>query len=308
MPDAPTFSIVLCTRNRAQLLEEALESLLLLDYPADEVELLLVDNASNDDTPLVAERFRKRAPFFVRVIREAETGLSAARNRGIREARGHYLFFTDDDQAVDPAVLREHARVAETFGARAIQGGIALRFRRTRPEWLRGSLASLLGETPDRAEGDTSVPLFGGNMVIRKEVFERHGGFRVDLGKGRAGYSEDSELSARLHASGELVVFAPSARVYHLISGDRMTPGFFRRVGFDKGRSHGRLDLDGTAPRTREMARDTRLAGKDALRSMLRGDRHGSIEAQARMLFSLGRLLTRAASALGRAGKRSERK
>jgi GT2 family glycosyltransferase len=239
MSDAPpTFSIVLCTRNRAATLRSALDSLRQIDYASDDFELVLVDNASSDATPDVVTEFSSTVTFEVRYVREDKVGLSAARNHGIREARGTYLLFTDDDQLVVPEVLREHRRVAEKYAARVVQGAIALSFDGPRPQWLHGRLGGMLGETADVPEGPADIELFGGNMLLRREVFTEIGGFREDLGKGRSGYSEDSELMARLISRGESIVYAPSARIYHVIGPERASAAYLRRCAFDKGRSH----------------------------------------------------------------------
>jgi glucosyl-dolichyl phosphate glucuronosyltransferase len=235
----PNFSVILCTRNRAHLLGDALASIGDLAYPAKGFELVLVDNDSADATAEVVARFARQAPFEVRHVLETRIGLSAARNRGIREARGRLLFFTDDDQIVDGAVLTEHERVIETYGLRAVQGRIELTFPEGRPPWLRGDLATMLGETRDCPEGPCQLDLYGGNLAFHRELFDEQSAFREDLGKGAAGYSEDLELTERLRRSGEVIGYAPTARVYHVILADRSTPAFFRRNAFQKGYSDG---------------------------------------------------------------------
>lgn len=241
------FSIVLCTKNRAHLLESALASIAAIEYPKDAFELVLVDNGSTDGTRELVEGFRTSVAFDVRYAFEERPGLSAARNRGIREARGEYVFFTDDDQHVDPKVLSEHERVAVRFGARVQQGGIELRFSGERPIWIEGELAAVLGETARLDEGPQNISLYGGNMCFRREVFTNSVAFREDLGKGAAGYSEDIEITRRLEAAGERIVYAPSARIFHVIGPDRASVAFFVRNSFLKGSSDG-LMLDPRTP------------------------------------------------------------
>lgn len=295
MAAGKTFSIVLCTRDRARLLERALESLLGIDYPQEDFELVLVDNASSDRTPELAAAFAKRAPFAVHVVRETRIGLSAARNRGVREASGRYVLFTDDDQLVDPAILGELRRVAERHAASVVQGAIELRFAAPCPAWLTGKLREMLGETPERPEGPGDIELFGGNLLVRRDVFDKLEGFREDLGKGRAGYSEDSELGRRLRAGGHAVAFAPGARIYHVIEADRTTRAFFRRMAYAKGRSHGLLDKGQAWPsgRVGYLARYLRGTTPDALRATLRGEER-AMQAQVDVAFSLGQLVSQA--------------
>lgn len=240
----PTFSIVLCTRNRSRLLREALESFLGVEFPPEAFELCVVDNNSSDDTRDVIAAFAARAPFAVHNIFEPRPGLSVARNRAVREARGEYLFFTDDDQLVDRGILREYQRVSTTHRARVLQGAIDLTFPAGRPSWLHGPLDVWFGRTRDIPEGPATIDLFGGNMVFHRALFESVLTFREDLGKGAAGYSEDSEISRRLRAHGETVVFAPTAVIYHVIDADRATATFLRANAYNKGYSDGVMGSD----------------------------------------------------------------
>ena len=78
--------IAICTLDRAGLLDDALASLV-----ADGgVEVLVVDNGSRDATQTVAARWAGRGPFGVRYVREPRAGLSAARNRAVRETAANY--------------------------------------------------------------------------------------------------------------------------------------------------------------------------------------------------------------------------
>jgi glucosyl-dolichyl phosphate glucuronosyltransferase len=300
-PREIVFSIVLCTRNRSALLSKACESLLELDYPAERVELVLVDNASTDDTPSVARAVTARAPFDVRHVVEQRIGLSAARNRGIGEARGRYVFFTDDDQLVDPALLSEHERVLEAYSARVAQGRIELVFDGGRPDWLRAGLASLLGETPDLPEGPTAFGLYGGNLAIRRDVFDDVGMFREDLGKGAAGYSEDSELALRLRERGEPVVYAPGARVFHVIERERATAGYALASSFEKGTSEvlAEKPLVGRALFATITLKRTFEHALEAARRASRAEWHESLIAQSRAAFNVGKLVGYARLALG---------
>jgi len=286
----PVFSIVLATRDRAALLQRALEGLLELDFPPAQLELCLVDNASCDDTAERAAAFAARAPFAVQLLAEPKVGLSAARNRGVRAARGEYLFFTDDDQLVDPWVLREHQRVAHRYRVSAVQGAIELSFTAMRPAWLRGPLAAVLGETRRVPEGLADVDLYGGNMVLRRDVFDELAGFREDLGKGAAGYAEDVELTRRLRARGEPIAYAPSARIFHLIGPERASAAFLRRCSFEKGYSDGLI-----VPPARRAARALgalRGASTQSALSLLAAPfTHSRIVAQTRALDHLGRLV-----------------
>jgi len=302
MATQPEFSIILCTRNRAELLSHALESLSAIDYPVEDVELVLVDNGSTDGTRELVEQSTLGFPFALRYVHEAKPGLSVARNRGIAEARGQFLLFTDDDQLVDRGILREFSRVTARYGARVIQGAIDLAFTEAPPAWLRGPLASYYGKTPELDEGPIQGDLHGGNMLLFRGLFTGEAGFREDLGKGAVGYCEDTELSGRLRAKGEVFYFAPGARQWHVIGPDRMAPRFIRRNSFQKGLSHGLLLEEGT-PVLRASNRTLRDAwghARQAARARLRSDEHGRLLAEVRALYEVGRLLGYARRSLRR--------
>lgn len=101
MSERPSISVVLPTFNRASVVGRAAHSVLAQTYP--HLELLVVDDASADDTPKVVEAFGDRR---VRYLRRAQTGgASAARNTGIEEARGDIVAFVDSDDEWLPQKL-----------------------------------------------------------------------------------------------------------------------------------------------------------------------------------------------------------
>src|SRR5438309_3069723 len=98
-----TVTVVLCTYNRYQNLETALNSVAASVLPEPvQWEVLVVDNNSTDHTRKVVEEFCHRYPGRFRYLFEAQQGKSYALNSGVREARGNILAFMDDDVIVDP--------------------------------------------------------------------------------------------------------------------------------------------------------------------------------------------------------------
>ena len=227
-------TVILCTHNRCQSLEKALESLASLKLPApDEWEVLVVDNNSSDRTREVVESLCTRYPGQFRYFFEPNQGKSHALNSGIREAQGEVLAFTDDDVTVDPDWLQNLTaplRQDEWAGA----GGRVLPERDlVPPRWLslneRYALGPLALFDLGREAGALTEPPFGNNMAFRKRVFEKYGGFRTDLGPrpGSEIRSEDTEFGRRLLEGGERLRYEPSAVVYHLIPANRLQKEYF---------------------------------------------------------------------------------
>jgi glycosyltransferase involved in cell wall biosynthesis len=100
-------SLIIATFNHARFLPVALES--ALAQTLDGVEVIVVDDGSTDDTPAVLSRYADR----VRVIRQANRGLAAARNAGLAVARGAYVSFLDADDVVMPTKLAEQVALLE---------------------------------------------------------------------------------------------------------------------------------------------------------------------------------------------------
>ena len=129
-------SVIICTHNpRRDYLERTLASLELQTLPKQEWEFLLVDNASSE--PLANSWSLAWHPFG-RHVSESEVGLTAARIRGIKEARGGLIVFVDDDNVLTPDYLAKAASILEqqpklgAFGA----GVLAPEFEVTPPAEL----------------------------------------------------------------------------------------------------------------------------------------------------------------------------
>jgi glycosyltransferase involved in cell wall biosynthesis len=239
-------TVIICTYNRADTIGKALQSVLASVLPGGlEWEVLVVDNNSKDHTRAAVNEFCLRHPGRVHYLFEPQQGLSNARNAGIRQARGEIIAFTDDDVTVEPTWLG-NLTAGLHDGAWAGAGG---RIRPpadfTPPDWLTldggamdssGVLALFdVGSAP----GELEKAPFGANMAFRKEIFEKYGGFRPDLG--RCGDSllsnEDTEFGGRLMAAGIRLRYEPSAIVYHPVPKERLSQNYFLAWWFAHGRA-----------------------------------------------------------------------
>jgi glycosyltransferase involved in cell wall biosynthesis len=238
-------SVILCTYNRCRSLSNALNSLAESAMPATiDWKVLIVDNNSSDDTREVAERFCRLYPKRFQYLFEARQGKSYALNFGIREARGDVLAFVDDDVTVQTTWL-QHLTIPLLNGEWVGCGGRILPEPGfSPPPWLslEGPLSQLGALCAYFDQGDfpklLGKPPVGTNMAYRKEMFEKYGGFREDLGPrpGSELRSEDTEFGRRLMAAGERLGYVPSAVVYHEISENRVRKEFFLAWWFAFGR------------------------------------------------------------------------
>ena len=103
-------SIIICTYNREKYIGPLLDSISKNDYPTSDYEIILVDNNCTDNTRGVCEQFVATHPEIrLRYVVETEQGLSAARNKGIKEAKGEVIIYVDDDALVDTDYIRIYA-------------------------------------------------------------------------------------------------------------------------------------------------------------------------------------------------------
>lgn len=226
----PRVTIAVCTRNRAAILPRSVEAA-AVEARTTGGEVLVVDNASTDDTAAVARRL---AGEHVRVAFEAEVGLSAARNRALAEARAEIVAFLDDDATPRPGWLAALLAPFAAPGVAAVGGRIALAFATPPPAWLvpelHGALSAYdLGSAPRRVRyGEATYP-FGGNVAVRAADVRAVGGYSVRFGlRGTAQLQhEDIDLCYRLDAAGREVRYAPDATIDHWIAADRLVPAWF---------------------------------------------------------------------------------
>lgn len=241
-------TVIVCTYNRAQSLADSLEKLAASVLPESiSWEVLVVDNNSTDATRIVAEQFMQRFPGRFRYRFEPQPGKSYALNSAVRESEGKVLAFVDDDVLVEPEWLRN--LTADLLnGTWAGVGGRTLPADAVSlPPWLalRGpyALGGILAAIFDF--GDQPCQLrrapFGANMAYRREMFERLGGFRTDLGPSPDRTiprpNEDTEFGNRVMAAGERLGYEPSAIACHPVAKDRLHQQYFLSWWFDYGRA-----------------------------------------------------------------------
>ena len=234
-------SVIVCTHNRAGMLARAVERAAEQCRSRGD-EVVVVDNASTDDTALLLADLARRLPE-VRVTGEPELGLSAARNRGLATARGAVGVFLDDDADPHPGWLDAILRPFEAPTVAAAGGPIRLRFDGATPAWLRPELVGAFsgydaGGTPRVLHWQPGDEFpYGANIAFRVATARRLGGFSRWVGpRGRLQLVHDeTDLCYRLDRAGAEIRYVPDAVVDHRIPADRAHPAWvidrFRQCG-----------------------------------------------------------------------------
>jgi len=248
-------TIVLCTFNRAAWLPDVIASLTSQETAgAFSYELLIVDNASSDNTPKVAKQEMAATNLPIRYVCEQTPGVSAARNCGIREAHGEWIAFCDDDQLADSNWLAELFALAKSRECRVVGGAVHLvradHMDEGKPlgaqanERLSIYLERLL------APGGRSVrvqrfhrrdALNSGNQMVHQSVFEEVGVYNEDCREG----GEDTDWFLRLLARHIDAWFTPTAAVRHLVPDYRLSVDYLRWVSLRQGWGTARHQVEG---------------------------------------------------------------
>ncbi len=242
-----SISVVIATHNRASLLRATLERLRSQPFePGDEV--IVVDNASTDETAEVIERAAQEFPVPLRGRRDLSPGKAPALNAAIAEAQGDILALTDDDVLVGREWIAIIRRLFQEPSIALIGGRVDPHWQRQAPSWLQveehgryGPMSSPLallhyGEAQNLGKR-TAV---GANMAVRRAVFEALGGFAPNLGKRRGTLlgGEDHDFCRRAGAAGYRCEYRPELRVQHWVPAERTRLGYFLRWFFWCGITH----------------------------------------------------------------------
>lgn len=214
--NSPLVSLIIPCFNSAQFLRDALESALAQDYAA--VEIIVVNDGSTDDFETVAARYRDNP--HVRVISQENSGLSAARNRGIGESHGEYLKFLDADDW-----LRRDA-ISKQIGAFETQPEIGFVYCDVQHVDAQGKPLDdySVAKTRRILNGDILPSLLAGGyftpntVLVPRRVLDRVGRFDETLTA-----REDYELWMRIACEGYTAFFVPEKLAYYRRHGSNMT-------------------------------------------------------------------------------------
>lgn len=230
--DYPFVSIIIAVRNRPEEIKACLQSLMKVHYPTDKTEIIVVDDASTDNTPNVVSTFpvqlislkeHKHAPF--------------CRNLAAKRAKGDIFTFIDSDCLADPLWLKELIPVFKDASVGAVGGMVdtySMEKGLDRYEKVYSSLN--MGPWIRRSsENDRFFYVPACNFFVRKDLFLSMEGFKEELILG-----EDVDFCWRLQDMGHNVEYRPVGKVYHKHR-NRLKSFCLRR--FDYGTSEPLLHL-----------------------------------------------------------------
>lgn len=234
------FSIIICTYNREELLNNCLESLVEQMNPPDNFEVIVVDNNSEDGTAELVDRYVKEYDFFKYVL-ETDQGLSYARNRGCREALGEYLVYLDDDAKATKKYIHAVGWTLNKHKPDLMGGPIHPYYTTEKPKWFKDKYE--IREYADKSGFSGRCQISGGNFIIKKELLEELGMFDVKLGMigNKDGAGEERMVLEKYRASRpkneQRVYYSLDCKVLHHTPAKKMKVSYLCKRYYLGGKS-----------------------------------------------------------------------
>jgi len=233
-------SIIICTRNRHNLISNCLDSLLDLQSVRGKYEIIVVDNGSTDSTKATIHSFSSK--LNIEYVYEPIPGLSRARNKGLENAKGDITIYLDDDTLVYKNWLAELLTPFDTYGNEVgmVAGDVDPMWEKPRPAWLDNRYlgfysAGINWDTKPRFMKPNEW-ILECNMAIRTEILREKGGFDESLGRaGESLVSCEGIVFEVLRAEGVKAYYNPQSRVQHLIHADRLNKTWLVKRCFAQG-------------------------------------------------------------------------
>jgi glucosyl-dolichyl phosphate glucuronosyltransferase len=243
--------VLLPTLNRADLLERALQSLLMAPLPAGlSVRITVIDNGSTDRTAELVHSLMQTHPGRIGLVRERRRGKSRALNAGLAATHGELVGMIDDDETIDPSWFEEVFRAFQDATLDFAGGPYRPDWATPPPDWIPAEYLAVLGVADSgAAPADYSAAfpgiLKGGNAVIRRRVLDEVGPYSEHLGPSgdaRLLSCEDEDMYYRLLKHGARGRYLPTLVINHYVSIDRLSLSYYRRWCFWRGVSRGLMD------------------------------------------------------------------
>lgn len=237
----PTLSVVVTsyTLDRLNDIIELLDSIKAQSY--DHTETILVIERSVELFDRIKHYVGEKAIPNVNVVfNHGEPGLSAARNLGIKEARGDIIAFIDDDALPFPDWAEEMVRTYKDDSVIGTTGPALPLWEDESMIWFPEELYWIIGCTAWYADSETKgiTPVrnvWGMNMSFRREAFDLAGTFSSDIGgiQGQRLHGEEVDLSLRVkRGTGKCIVYNPKVKVQHKTYKRRLSSRFIARNSY----------------------------------------------------------------------------
>ncbi len=225
-------SVIICCFNSSLRISDTLQALAKQKIDASILwEIILVDNASKDDTSAVAAQIWRmyNTGIILRVVHEPTPGLGYARNRGFKEANFSVLLFCDDDNWLAPNYIQGVFRILERDAAIAACGGMGVPvFETEEPYWFyKYAEAFALGTQKINFEDGKQLSLYGAGLAIQRNVLIElnQSGFQPllnDRTGNKLSSAGDTELTYAIVLLGYKLYCSDELKFFHFLPKERL--------------------------------------------------------------------------------------
>ena len=174
------FSVIIPLYNKAPYIRKALESVLAQTYA--DYELIIIDDGSTDESAEIAEAIlQDPASSPNRLIRQANSGVSAARNNGVAQASGEYIAFLDADDWWEPTYLEKMAQLIEDYPEAGLYASNYVYYKPCKTRVAVNNIETGYFNYPKAYYEGSAMPIWTGAAMIPRNVFEEMGGFPLGI-------------------------------------------------------------------------------------------------------------------------------
>ena len=205
--NVPLVSVIIPVKDRPEDIRDCLTSIFQIQWPKEKLEVIVVDDGSQDDTPMVAEALGAKV-----IRRQQSGGPSIARNLGAKAAQGEILAFLDSDCTVDAGWFLELIPWLLAPGIGGVGGFVASYYRTSQLDRYEEAMSSLsMGKRllyEAAGEGNFYVPTC--NLLVKKTVYEEMNGLNPEMHLG-----EDVDFCWRMRSAGYGLLYVTVGRAWH---------------------------------------------------------------------------------------------
>ena len=243
-------SVIIPTVNRERLLKQTLDSIERQTLPKSDFEIIVVDNGSPDNTRQVCDEYNKRNGNL-RYFYDPRPGLHVGRNKGYQESRSDILVYADDDIIAFPTWLKAIYDGFQNKDVKLIGGSNLPRYEASHPVWLDSlwdyhfehrcriiETHSIIDIRGNARQIDPTMMVAGCNLSVRKSVIREAKGFHPDgMPDCFLGFRGDGEVHVLkfIKENGYLAKYIPEASVYHVVTENRVSLDYVKKVSYRTG-------------------------------------------------------------------------
>ena len=246
-------SIIIATYRRYEDLKRCLESMIHLETDLSfSYNVIVVDNACDDTTKEIICSFQKTPSFAIQYLSEPSQGKCNAVNLGIKNSTADILAFTDDDVLVDSQWLKQIVNCFRNYNCDGVGGKVLPRYTKQTPQWIKDCAKELGGPIVYYNQGEDThlyqkpqLEFLGANFSCKRDVFDKIGLFRTDIGPGKAVMGDDTEFINRMVKAGMTLYYCGQSFVWHPVPSERITLVYIARWNMMVGRYRFMIDDKG---------------------------------------------------------------